>query len=82
VFVFTLAVSLLGIVMGLALWEKAADTSINRYSNLNHALRALGILVLLALLTSIKGWWAAGLLFCVMTILLLLISLRLSIEGR
>lgn len=82
VFAFTLAASLLGIVLGLSLWEKVAETSSYRYSNLYRALRTLGILVLLALLTSIMGLWAAGLLFCVMTILLLLISLRLSLESR
>jgi uncharacterized membrane protein len=37
-------------------------------------------MVLLALLASIIGLWAAGLFFCILAVLLLVISLRQTIE--
>jgi hypothetical protein len=77
-----LTISLIGILVGLGLWENSADRKMGGASNLQRALRALGIATLLALLTSMLGLWAAGLIFCVMAILLLAIILRLSIEAR
>jgi hypothetical protein len=77
-----LTVSLIGILVGLGLWERSANKKSDGYTNLNLALRALGISSLLAVLTSMLSWWAAGLIFCVMAILLLAIILRLSIETR
>jgi hypothetical protein len=81
VFNLTLAASLLGIGIGLGLWENAASMKFNSSLNLLRAVKTLGITVLLALLTSIMGWWLAGILFCVLTILLLVIILRLFIES-
>ena len=81
VFALMLAASLIGLVMGLGLWENAPAPDINRYTNMRRALQALGIMVLLALLASIIGWWAVGLIFCALSILLLMINLRLSMES-
>ena len=75
IFGLTLAASLLGMVLGLGLWESNARLNINRYTNRHRALHAQGIAVLLALLTGLIGLWAAGLIFCVLAILLLVISL-------
>jgi hypothetical protein len=80
VFGLTLAMSLLGMVVGLGLWENNR-LKINRYTNRHRALQAQGIVVLLALLTSLVGLWAVGLIFCVLAILLLVINLRQSIES-
>jgi hypothetical protein len=81
VFGLTLATSLLGMVLGLGLWENNARLNINRYTNRHRALQAQGLAVLLALLTGLVGLWAAGLIFCVLAILLLVINLRQSIES-
>jgi hypothetical protein len=81
VFNLALAVSLMGIGIGLGLWENAASMKFDNSLNLRRAVKTLGITVLLTLLTSIMGWWLAGLLFCVLTILLLVIILRLFIES-
>jgi hypothetical protein len=78
-FNITLAASLLGIAIGFGLWENTRAT--DRATNLARAMRTMGVAVLLALLTSIMGWWLPGLLFSVVTILLLVIILRLSVDG-
>jgi len=78
-FNISLAVSLIGLLLGLGLWESTININIDRYINLR---RALGIMVLLALLTGIMRLWAAGLIFSILAILLLVINLRLFIEGR
>jgi hypothetical protein len=80
VFNLTLALSLLSIFIGLGLWENSVGTNGNGSLNLRRAMKALGIMVLLAMLTSFMGGWLAGLLFCVLTILLVFIILRLFIE--
>lgn len=80
-FGLTLAASLIGMVLGLGLWENNARLNINHYTNRHRALQAQGIAVLLALLTGLIGLWAAGLIFCVIAILLLMINLRQSIES-
>jgi hypothetical protein len=80
VFAWTLAASLIGLVLGLGLWENAAGSTNDRYRNRHRIFQALGIMVLLALLASIIGLWAAGLFFCILAVLLLVISLRQTIE--
>jgi hypothetical protein len=80
VFDLTLAASLLSIVIGFGLWENAADRNIKAVGNLPRAMKTLGIMLLLAMLTSFLGWWLAGVLFGVLTILLLVINLRLVVE--
>ena len=80
IFGLILATSLLGMVLGLGLWENNRLNT-NRYTNRHRALQAQGIAVLLALLTGLIGLWAAGLIFCVLAILLLVINLRQSIES-
>ena len=77
----TLAASLLAIGIILGLWENASSMNIDRPANLPRAMKTLGIAVLLDMLVSFMGWWLAGILFSVLTILLLVIMLRLSIEG-
>jgi hypothetical protein len=42
-------------------------------------LQALGIVVLLAMLGALIGWWFAGLFFIVLALLLILALARLSI---
>jgi hypothetical protein len=81
VFAMTLAASLIGLVLGLGLWESAAGSNLKRDASRHRLFQALGIMVLLALLTGIMGWWAAGLVFCILTILLLVIGLRQSMES-
>lgn len=73
----TLAIclSFLGIAMGLGLWQRTitkADTSIQRL------MPAIGVVVLFALFSGAMGWWMAGLALLVITILLLVISLRFA----
>jgi hypothetical protein len=80
IFAGTLAASLIGLVLGLGLWENDAGLNIDRYTNRHRLFQALGIMVLLALLASIIGLWAAGLVFCILAVLLLVISLRQSME--
>jgi len=80
VFAWTLAASLIGLVLGLGLWENAAGSTNDRYRNRHRIFQALGIMVLLALLASIIGLWAAGLFFCILAVLLLVICLRQTIE--
>ncbi len=80
-FDLALAAGLLSIAIGFGLWENTAAQNSGRAANRTRAMKTLGITVLLSLLTSIMGWWLAGLLFGVITILLLVIILRLSIEG-
>ncbi len=76
-----LAASLLGIAVGFGLWETRANIHANKASNLTRAMKALAIAVLLALLAGLMGWWLPGILSCVVAILLLVIILRLSVEG-
>jgi hypothetical protein len=71
-----LTVSLLGIVLGLELWASVNDKTSNNYSNDLRVRQALGIFVSLAVLAGLTGWWVAGTIFCVLTILLLVILIR------
>ena len=81
VFGLTLVMSLLGMVVGLGLWENNNRLNFNRCTNRHRALQAQGIAVLLALLTGLVGLWAVGLICCIIAILLLVINLRQSIES-
>jgi len=77
----TLAASLLAMMIGLGMWENSTNFNNSRAANQHRALQALGIVVLIALFMSFLGAWGAGVIFCAMSILLLVINLRLSIDG-
>ena len=76
----SLSLSLLGIVIGYGLWESDAKKNAWGSDNLSYAMKALGLAVLLAMLTGFLGWWLAGVLFGVLTILLMVIVLRLFVN--
>jgi hypothetical protein len=75
-----LAVSLFGIVMGLVLWERQMKTDSKSLTRSQQIRRALGIVVLLAMFSGLVGWWLAGIVFCVLAILLLVIMLSGSLN--
>jgi len=76
VFTATLAASLFGIVLGFGLREGASNLTTRRSRNSRSALQATGVTTLLAMLTGFMGLWFIGLIFCAVTILLLVIQLR------
>jgi hypothetical protein len=73
-----LGVSLVGIVLGLGLSETGNEAGDRKTRSLQNGLRAAGVAVLLALLTALTGSWVISLIFCAITILLLLILLRMA----
>ena len=73
----TLAIclSFLGMAIGLGLWQRTitkADATMQRL------MPTIGLAVLLALLSGATGLWMAGMVLLVITILLLVISLRFA----
>jgi hypothetical protein len=77
----TLTISLLGILVGLAIWEKEMETATKGFVQPQRGRRALGLTVLLAMLTGLMGSWTAGILFCVLSVLLLVIILLAALRG-
>jgi hypothetical protein len=75
IFAIALALSLLGIVFGLGLWERTGQ---NTDSNANRLMRTLALVVLLAMFAGLIGWWLAGTTLVVITMLLFLISMRFA----
>ncbi len=71
-----LALSLLGIIPGFILWKQANS---NVRPDVQRVMQALGIVVLLAMLGGLIGWWFAGLFFIVLALLLILALARLGI---
>ena len=71
-----LVLSLLGIIPGFILWKRANP---NGRPDVQRVMQALGIVVLLAMLGALIGWWFAGLFFIVLALLLILALARLSI---
>jgi hypothetical protein len=71
VFNLAFAVSLLGILLGLALWEGAHRPLQGRARQTVLAMAALALLVLGGLLASLVGAWAAGGLLVLLAILLI-----------
>jgi len=68
--------SFLGIILGFILWWRSgADMN----SNIQRVMQSLGIVVLLAMLAGLAGWWLAGILFIVLVLLLFLMLVRLTI---
>lgn len=68
-----LAISLLGIFIGLALREGREEPFPGKEANLRNGMRAAGILTLLAVLTALPGLWLFGLIFAALAVLLVLI---------
>jgi hypothetical protein len=66
-----LSLSLLGIVIGLGVWQQ---TSTNADQNMRRVLITLGLVLLLAMFASAMGWWIAALALAVITVLLIVIS--------
>jgi hypothetical protein len=76
---WTLAASLIGMVLGLGLREGKDQAIPGANMNLRNGMRAAGVAALLAMLTGFMGWWLIGVVFCAMTILLLAILLRIAV---
>jgi len=75
IFELIFALSLLGIVIGFSLWQR---TSREVDSNIRRLMLTLAIVVLLAMFAGLVGWWLAGIVLAVLTILLLLIGVRFA----
>ena len=73
------AVSLFGIVFGLVMWERQVGTANKGSLRSQNVRRALAIVVLLGMLSGLLGWWPAGIIFCVLAILLFVILLSMSL---
>jgi len=67
--------SLLGIIPGFFLWKRANP---NGRPDVQRVMQLLGIVVLLAMLGGLLGWWFAGLFFIVLALLLILALARLG----
>lgn len=77
----SLAASVLGIFIGLLVWEREMETVTKGFMQPQRVRRALGVVVLLAMLSGLMGWWTAGILFCVMAVLLLVITLLAALRA-
>lgn len=75
VLIFSLAASLMGIILGLRVWERQMEVVSKGARQPQRVRRALGLVVLLAMFSSLMGWWLAGFVLCVLAILLLVIML-------
>jgi hypothetical protein len=75
-----LAVSLFGIVFGLVIWERQMKTANKGFIRSEPVRRAIGLVVLLAMLSGLAGWWLAGIIFCALAILLFVIMLSMSLN--
>lgn len=73
---FALSLSFLGIAVGLGVWQ---PTTSNLDRSAKRAMQTLGVVVLLAVVAGMLGWWVISVAFAVTTILLLVISLRFAL---
>lgn len=80
VLIISLAASTMGIIVGLSVWERQIALVNKGARQPHHVRRALGLVVLLAMFSSLMGWWLAGFVLCVMAILLLVILLFVSLS--
>lgn len=81
VLLISLAVSLLGIILGMSP-GKGKMEGINRGLRQPQPVRqVLGLVVVLAVFSSLMGWWLAGVVLCVLAILLLVIMLFVSLSA-
>lgn len=75
IFAGAFTLSLLTIVAGLGLGESTrADANLS----MRRPMQTLGIVVMLAMLAGVIGWWLAGILLVVISILLLMIMMRFA----
>jgi hypothetical protein len=70
-----LFLSILGVIIGLFLWE-GTKTKVNR--DRPRIILFLGLVVLLTLLATYMGWWAVSTVLAVIIILLVIISMRFA----
>ncbi len=80
IFWLVFALSLLGTISGFMLWENADGSSTGKESDQKHAMQALAILMLLAMLFSLLGWWGLGMLLSAITIVLMVVMLRFAFQ--
>ena len=73
--IFALSLSFLGIAVGLGVWQ---PTTSNLDRSAKRAMQTLGVVVLLAVVAGMLGWWVISVALAVTTILLLVISLRFA----
>jgi hypothetical protein len=71
-----LAISLVGLALGLALREGRVEAIPGRDMTARNGMRAAGVAVSLAMLAGLMGSLLIGILFCAVTVLLLVILLR------
>jgi hypothetical protein len=70
-----LILSFLGMAVGLAIWHQTDNKS---YSDVPRVVQVLGFVVIVALFAASMGWWTPAIVLCVITILLMVISLRFA----
>jgi hypothetical protein len=75
-FTVALVLSLLGTILGFILWQRS---NVNVNSDIHRVMQLLGIIVLIAMIAGLVGWWLAGILFIVLALLLFLTLVRLGI---
>jgi hypothetical protein len=78
IFGWALAASLLGIVLGLGLRESGNEIATGKALSFRNGMRAAGVAVSLAMLTGFVGSWLIGIVFCAISILLLIILLQFA----
>jgi hypothetical protein len=71
-----LILSFSGMAIGLGIWHQTAN---KLDSEIPRVVQALGFVVLLALFAAAMNWWAVAIVLSVITILLVVISVRLAI---
>jgi hypothetical protein len=81
VLIISLAVSLVAIIVGLRAWERQMGVVNKGLSQPQYVKRTLGLVVLFAMFSSLTGWWLAGIVLCVLAILLLVIMLFVSLTA-
>jgi hypothetical protein len=73
--IIALIFSFLGMAIGLGLWHQTAK---NSGSAIPGVILALGVVVILSMFATWMGWWLLAIVLCVLTILLIVISLRFA----
>ena len=73
-----LILSLIGISSGFALWRTTNNLLTGKALELQRAMLALAVLVLLSLFTGLMGWWLVGVALCAITILLIVIMMSFA----
>jgi hypothetical protein len=79
IFWLMLIISLIGIPAGFVLWRTTNNLRTGRALELQRAMLALGILVLLSMVAGFIGWWFIGIIFCAITFLLMAVMLGLAV---